>query len=96
MHNADLGLAWRGPKRNTRGPGPNLASHRGPVAMGRHEILIVRRIHGIAQILLLLVGHTASGVGLHLRLGEGRQEHSRQNRDDGNDDQQLDEREGTA
>ena len=64
--------------------------------MGRHEILIVRRIHGIAQILLLLVGHTASGVGLHLRLGEGRQEHSSQNRDDGNNDQQLDECEGTA
>ena len=64
--------------------------------MGRHEILIVRRIHGIAQILLLLVGHAAGGVGLHLRLGEGRQEHSCQDCNNGNDHQQFDECEPCA
>ena len=96
VDDADLGLARCRPKRNTRSPGPDLAPDRGPIAVRRHEILVVGGVHRIAQVLLFLVAHAAGGVGLDLRLGQGRQEHPGQDGDDGDDHQQLDERERPA
>ena len=59
--------------------------------LGRsQEVVVVHRVHLPGQNQLLLVARAGCTGGFRFRLGQGRQEHTGQNRDDGNDDQQLD------
>ena len=58
------------------------------------EIIVVVRKHPHAQTNLVKVGIAADGPCPLFGGAQRRQQHSRENRDDGYDDQQLDEREG--
>jgi len=56
----------------------------------RQVAMIVIRVHHPRQMELSGIAHALDGLGLQLGSTEGGQEQSRQNRDDGDDDQELD------
>ncbi len=59
--------------------------------MGAAVAFLVRiRIHVHAHAQLLHVADAGNGAGLFTRFGQRRQQHGRQNRDDGDDDQKFD------
>ena len=60
----------------------------------RNEVRIVLLIHVMGEAHLLEVGDTGDSLRFCTGLGEGGQQHGGQNRDDRDDDQQLDQREG--
>ncbi len=75
------------------------AQQAGPVGVGaiavgvahhQHIIVSLKIKHGCSADLLQVAG-TGNRQGLLARLGQGRQQHGRQNGDNGDDDQQLDE-----
>jgi hypothetical protein len=63
-------------------------------ARDRQLVLGVRQVHVQAVAHALQVVGALGGHGLVLGLAQGRQQHGRQDRDDGDDHQQLDQREG--
>ena len=69
---------------------------RGAAVRGRQIALVVARVHGHACAELLHVADAVDGIGLVARFREGGEEHGGENRDDGDDDQQLDQREMTV
>ena len=71
-------------------PPDNLALVFGVHVNRRNIALVVILIHGVGETHLLEVGDAGDGLGLFTSLGEGGQQHGGQNRDDGDDDQQLD------
>lgn len=77
-----------------RAVGPLVA--RSAVVSGGRKALVVTRVHGKAGTELFHVAGAVDGVGLVTGFGEGGEEHGGQDRDDGNDDQQLDQREMTG
>ncbi len=74
--------------------GPFVA--RSAVVSGRRKALVVTRVHGKAGTELFHVAGAVDGVGLVTGFGEGGEKHGGQNRDDGDDDQQLDQSEMTG
>ena len=65
------------------------------VHVAKRNILgVVILIHGMGETHLLEIGDAGDGLGLFTSLGEGGQQHGGQNRDDGDDDQKFDQREG--
>jgi hypothetical protein len=69
----------------------------GTVVIGAGQSLVVFvRVKAPGEHELAGVVHAGHGVGLDLRLGQGRQEHGGQDGDDGDDDKQFNEREGWA
>ena len=60
----------------------------------RDEIRIVLLVHVMGEPHLLQLGDTGDGAGLFTGLGEGGQQHGGQDRDDRDDDQQFNQREG--
>ena len=61
------------------------------VHVNRRDIaLVVILIHGVGETHLFHLGDAGDGLGLFTSLGKGGQQHGGQNRDDGDDDQQLD------
>ena len=55
-----------------------------------HALVVVASVHVEGEAQLLGVGRAADGLGLFTGLGEGRQQHGGEDRDDGDDHQQLD------
>jgi hypothetical protein len=60
---------------------------------GKHAVLIVHRIRGDADGDLPQVAQALRAFGFFLRLAQGRKEHRRKDRDDGNHDKQFNESE---
>ena len=56
---------------------------------GRYVAIVVVFIQGMCDTDLLQLGDAGDGAGLVTGFGEGGQQHGGQNRDDGDDDQQL-------
>ena len=75
-------------------PGGGIA--RGVGLQGREHVLVVAEVGDEADAELLKLVNADDGPCLGARLGERREQHRRQNGDDGDDDKQLDEREGRA
>jgi len=73
--------------------GPFVA--RSAIVSGRQIALIITDVHGGASAELLHVINAADGAGFVARFSEGGEEHGGQNRDDGDDNQQLNQREMT-
>lgn len=67
------------------------ASALDPIVARWHYIVVVVRVHVPAELELFEVAQASDGLRLALGFGERGQEHPRQDRDDGNDDEQLDE-----
>lgn len=55
-------------------------------------VVVVALVHVVGEHQLLGVVHAHDARGFGLGPGQGRQEHARQDGNDGNDDQQFDER----
>ena len=58
--------------------------------------MVVVSVHLPSQRQLLMVGQALNALGLELGFSQGRQKHRRENRDDGDDDQQFNEGEGAS
>ena len=74
--------------------GPFVA--RSTIVCRRQIAFVVTRVHIGTCAQLLHVADAVDGVGLVAGFGEGGQKHGGQNRDDGDDDQQLNQREMTV
>ena len=94
------GLLERDPRADVRigalpvtaaGQGHRCAGLVAPTLGRGQEVVVVHRVHVPGQDQLLLVAGAGGTRGLGLGLGQRRQEHARQDRDDGDDHEQLDE-----
>src|SRR5262249_43171596 len=65
------------------------------ITLTRNVAVVVLRIHRLRQVPLLHLVQAGRGRRPALGLGQGRQQHRRQNRDDRDNDQQLNQRECT-